>query len=147
MLDLSRYLGRWIEIARLPNWFESGAFATADYSLGPDGIKVVNTSYNEEGAPIASVTGLARQIGPSLLQVRFPGAPWAEYKIEWVSDDYELAIVGNSARSNLWLLSRNRVSVQALDALLSMAHRFGYATDRVQTNRIALTSESRRDGS
>lgn len=138
MLDLSRYLGRWIEIARLPNWFDSGAFATATYSLGPEGIEVVNTSYNEEGAPIASITGLARQIGPSVLQVRFPGAPWTEYKIEWVSDDYDMAIVGNSTRSNLWLLSRNHVSVQVLDALLSMASRFGYPTERVWTNRITL---------
>ena len=141
MLDLSRYVGRWIEIARLPNWFERGAFATADYSLTTDGIQVVNTSFDEQGIAVASITGLARQIGPSTLEVRFPGSPWAEYKVEWVSEDYGLAIVGNSARSSLWILSRSRISRASLEALLSLARRFGYSVDRVQINVPTLVED------
>ena len=141
MLDLSSYVGRWIEIARLPNWFEHGAFATADYSLTTDGIQVVNTSFDEQGIAVASITGLARQIGPSTLEVRFPGSPWAEYKVEWVSEDYGLAIVGNSARSSLWILSRSRISRASLEALLSLARRFGYSVDRVQINVPTLVED------
>jgi|JI10StandDraft_1071094.scaffolds.fasta_scaffold301843_2 apolipoprotein D and lipocalin family protein len=141
MLDLSRYVGRWIEIARLPNWFEHGAFATADYSLTTDGIQVVNTSFDERGQPVSSITGLARQIGPSTLEVRFPGSPWAEYKVEWVSEDYGLAIVGNSARSSLWILSRSRISHASLEALLSLARRFGYSVDRVLINVPTLVED------
>lgn len=141
MLDLSRYVGRWIEIARLPNWFEHGAFATADYSLTTDGIQVVNTSFDERGQPVSSITGLARQIGPSTLEVRLPGSPWAEYKVEWVSEDYGLAIVGNSARSSLWILSRSRISHASLEALLSLARRFGYSVDRVLINVPTLVED------
>ncbi len=138
MLDLSRYVGRWIEIARLPNWFERGAFATADYALTTDGIQVVNTSFDKQGTALVSIIGLARQIGPMTLEVSFPGSPWAEYKVEWVSEDYGLAIVGNSARSSLWILSRSRISRAALGALLSLARRFGYSVDSVQINDSTL---------
>jgi len=33
-VEIDKYLGRWFEIARLPNSFEKGCFCiTADYSL------------------------------------------------------------------------------------------------------------------
>ena len=43
-VDINRYLGRWYEIARYPNWFQENCHAvTADYDLSKDGfIRVVN---------------------------------------------------------------------------------------------------------
>ena len=43
-VDINKYLGRWYEIARYPNWFQKNCYAvTADYELGEDGaIKVIN---------------------------------------------------------------------------------------------------------
>ena len=43
-VDINRYLGRWYEIARYPNWFQENCYAvTADYELSEDGfIRVVN---------------------------------------------------------------------------------------------------------
>jgi len=33
-VDINRYLGRWYEIARYPNWFQENCYAvTADYEL------------------------------------------------------------------------------------------------------------------
>ena len=51
-VDLSRYTGRWFEIARYPNRFERkcDSSAMATYSLRPDGkISVVNTCKTREG--------------------------------------------------------------------------------------------------
>lgn len=46
-VDLSRYLGRWYEIARLPNRFQKGCRGSmADYSLRDDGdLTVVNSCH------------------------------------------------------------------------------------------------------
>jgi lipocalin len=49
-VDLDRYQGKWYEVARLPNRFQSDcAGATAEYGLREDGkISVLNT-YTKEG--------------------------------------------------------------------------------------------------
>jgi len=37
-VDLNRYVGKWYEIARFPNWFQKGVTGcTASYSLGQRG--------------------------------------------------------------------------------------------------------------
>ncbi len=45
-VDLHRYVGRWYEIAKYPNWFEKKCErnAVAEYAIRPDGkISVVNS--------------------------------------------------------------------------------------------------------
>ena len=49
-LDKTKYLGKWYEIYRLPNWFEDGdcVTVTAEYSLRSDGgVSVLNTCHKE----------------------------------------------------------------------------------------------------
>ena len=104
MLDLSRYVGRWIEIARLPNWFEHGAFATADYSLTTDGIQVVNTSFDEKASqrplPVCSSDW------PEHLRSDSPARPGPNTR-RVGQRGHGLAIVGNSVRSSLWIPARS----------------------------------------
>lgn len=137
-IDLQRYLGLWFEVAHYPNWFESGAYATAQYSLQPDGtVQVINTSYDRHNRPIATAIGIAQQRSGDTLGVRFAPAPVeAEYKVEWVDEAYSFAIVGNSAKSQLWILSRQpTVSVAAVGVLLSLCAQLGYDTRKLLVNR------------
>tara|TARA_B100000315_G_scaffold14683_1_gene13394 strand:- start:271 stop:537 length:267 start_codon:yes stop_codon:yes gene_type:complete len=43
-VDINRYLGKWYEIARYPNWFQEDCYVvTADYELTKSGsVKVTN---------------------------------------------------------------------------------------------------------
>ena len=62
-VDLQRYLGRWYEIATIPQHFQKGCVAvTADYSLLKNGdIRVVNTCRQGTlDGKIRSVRGRAR---------------------------------------------------------------------------------------
>jgi apolipoprotein D and lipocalin family protein len=62
-VDLARYLGRWYEIARYPNFFETGCVGvTADYALRDDGrIDVVNTCREDTlDGEIETIEGVAR---------------------------------------------------------------------------------------
>lgn len=129
MIDVARYSGRWYEIAHYPNWFESGEYATADYETLPGNeIMVTNTSYAADGRPIDAAIGRAVVRGPWELGVSFGSPVYAQYKIELVGADvnYGWAIVGNDRKSQLWILSRRRVTARELEGLIGLARSIGY---------------------
>ncbi len=141
-LDLTRYLGRWYEIARFPNRFERGCAAvTADYALMPDGtISVRNTC--REGAvdgPIEVAEGSARVEGPGRLSVNFVRfLPFlrGDYWVLDVTPEYSLAVVGEPGRDYGWVLARApRITQADYDRALSVLTANGY--DVAQIERVA----------
>jgi len=134
-VDIDRYLGRWYEIARLPNGFEKGCEGvTADYSLLPDGkIKVVNSC--RKGAPdgkLKVANGRARiadETTNAKLEVSFFGPFWGDYWILWLPEDYSMSLVGEPSGRYLWILSRTpTISDDVKEAALNRLQRFGYDT-------------------
>ena len=118
-VDLSRYAGRWYEIARLPNSFQEkcAGDVTAQYALlGAGRIKVVNRCRKRDGrmTEAEGVARLADKKGAnSRLKVRFaPGYlsflpfVWGDYQIMELAPDYSYALVGEPGRKYLWILSR-----------------------------------------
>ena len=112
-VDLTRYLGRWYEIARYDAIFERNCeAATADYSLTPDGrIKIINSCRRGSiDGPLKTAQGKAYIVkgsGNAKLRVTFF---WPFYGDYWVldhSEDYRWSIVGEPSRRYLWLLSRD----------------------------------------
>jgi apolipoprotein D and lipocalin family protein len=119
-VDIKRYLGKWYEIARIPNRFEKGLICvTADYSLRKDGkIKVVNSGHKEnDPAKVKTATGKAwlpdKQI-TSRLKVQFFWPFSGDYYIFHLDKDYRYALVGSPDRKYFWLLSRNLVIEDSL---------------------------------
>ena len=112
-LDVNKYLGKWYEIARFPNWFERNCTGvTAEYGLRADGeIDVVNTCRKGDLAGrISRAQGSARIEAPGRLSVTFvPWIPFArgDYWVLYVDPDYSLAVVGNPKGSTGWILARN----------------------------------------
>lgn len=120
-LEVNRYLGRWHELAKYPNWFQRkcAADTSADYSLMADGsLKVLNRCRLQNGE-VDQATGVARQIGDASsakLKVRF--APdwlsflpfvWGNYWVIDLDEKYELVAVSEPKREYLWILSRSTV--------------------------------------
>jgi apolipoprotein D and lipocalin family protein len=138
-LDLSRYLGKWHEIAHLPLFFQRQCQdrITATYSrLGHDQIQVLNTCRTKDGV-IDAAEGVARprrEGGPGALEVRFaPGwlswLPWvwADYWVVEIDPDYQWAVVGSPSCKYLWVLSRSPSMRQAqFDAIRDRAAARGY---------------------
>jgi apolipoprotein D and lipocalin family protein len=118
-VDLSRYAGKWYEIARLPNRFQEkcAGEVTANYSQLEGGqLKVVNECRQKDGQ-ITRAEGRARladEGGPnSKLEVRFAPAwlgwlpmVWGDYWIIDLAPDYSFSVVGAPDRKYLWILSR-----------------------------------------
>jgi apolipoprotein D and lipocalin family protein len=107
--DLTRYVGVWHEIARLPAWFEKNLDSvTATYSLRSDGkVRVVNEG--SRGGKHSRSVGRAKFAGRSdvgALRVSFFGPFFGDYKIiDLDSAHYAWALVA-SDRKFLWILSR-----------------------------------------
>lgn len=135
-VDLDRYMGRWYEIARLPNRFQddcSGA-VTATYAKQPDGkLNVVNACRKADGSTM-SAAGAARRVGDAKLKVRFAPAwlswlpmVWGDYWVIDLADDYSWAVVGEPGREYFWILSRRpEMEEVVFQGIVERAEKQGY---------------------
>lgn len=116
-VDIERYMGRWYEIAALPNFFQRHCVrdTTADYRLRGDGlIDVVNRCEKGDGT-LDEARGIARTADPETnakLEVSFVrvfGMPvfWGDYWIIGLGADYDYALVGTPSRRWGWILARD----------------------------------------
>lgn len=111
-VELSRYLGRWYEIASVPQSFQRGCTATqANYALMKDGeIEVVNRCHKDAlDGPEDVATGRARVVDTTTnakLEVSFFRPFWGPYWVIQLGENYEYAVVGHPGRDSLWILSR-----------------------------------------
>ena len=117
-LDVPRYMGKWFEIARYPNWFQKKCVSdsSAEYSIRPDGrVQVVNRCRQGNGE-MKEAVGIARQIGGSnsaKLKVSFVHpwlsfipAVWGDYWLIDLDSQYQLVAVSEPSRNYLWILAR-----------------------------------------
>ena len=117
-VDLGRYEGQWFEVARFENRFQRQCVGDvrATYTRRPDGrIDVFNTCRTKNGST-TSALGEARVVDSATnakLKVRF--APswlsflpmvWGDYWVIGLDSSYGWAVVGDSSREYLWILSR-----------------------------------------
>lgn len=144
-LDVPRYMGKWYEVAKFPNWFQRKCVGEthAQYSLLDDGrVEVVNRCRLESGE-MNEALGVARQVGPAdspRLEVRFAPvwlsfipAVWGDYWVIDLDPDYSLVAVSEPSREYLWVLSRTPgVDAQRYQALLARLAAKGFDLTRLE---------------
>jgi apolipoprotein D and lipocalin family protein len=140
-VDLSRYIGIWYEIAKIPNRFQKKCArdTTAEYRQRQDGlIDVINRCVDKNGKLIEA-KGIAKIAEPktnSKLKVsfvRFLGIQlfWGDYWIIGLEKDYQYAVVGDPDRKYGWILSRNnRLTDQEWTEIRNILKTQGYDPDR-----------------
>ena len=116
-VDLSRYVGRWYEIAAIPQWFQKKCVGQvqAEYSNAEDTlIKVLNTCMQADGS-VSTAEGRAKVEDPvshAKLKVTFVKiVNWiftfgGDYWVIDLAQDYHYAVVGHPTRDYGWILSR-----------------------------------------
>lgn len=133
--ELDKYLGKWYEIARFDHSFEQGLHGvTANYTLLKKGkIKVTNAGYkNGIRREANGKAKVAKSIYNGHLKVSFFLFFYADYFVLELDDDYQWAIVGSSADSYLWILSRKPAINDALyNELVEKAKKRGYDTSKL----------------
>lgn len=138
-VDLSRYAGRWYEIASYPAWFQRrcAGGTTADYTPQADGsIRVVNRCRERSGRTVETV-GRATVVPGSAnakLRVSF-GVPFVtgDYWIIGLDRNYRWAFVGHPSRQYLWILARDpQLPPATLRQIKELAAALGYDPARLR---------------
>ena len=138
-IDLDRYLGTWVEIASIPQFFQRKCVrdTKATYSAAENAlIKVENVCTRDDGTR-EKAEGRARRVdpeSPAKLEVTFMEL-FGEYRF-WVSGgywvvaldaNYEWAVVGHPSRRFGWVLARDRrLSPVALAEIIGRIKSQGY---------------------
>jgi len=137
-VDLSRYLGKWYEIARLDHSFERGLNqVTAEYSMREDGgIKVVNRGYKAEKSEWKQSEGKAYFVekpDQGYLKVSFFGPFYGSYIVfDLDQDNYSYSMISGPNKSYLWLLSRTPTMDEATkQRLVGKAQALGFDTSKL----------------
>jgi apolipoprotein D and lipocalin family protein len=137
-VDLTKYVGKWHEIARLPMWFQRNCASdtTATYTLRPDGrIDVLNQCRKADGSMI-SAKGTARVADPNgpntKLKVSFFWPFSGDYWIVDLDPQYRWAVVGEPGRKNLWILAREpRMDDALYREIVERAARKGFPVEKL----------------
>lgn len=140
-LDLTRYLGHWYEIGRLPLRFEDddASDVTAEYSLRDDGtVEVDNRCLDAKKEPTRAIgQAVPDEEHAGRLRVSFlpEGLRWipftrADYWVLKIDAEYRYALVGTPDHKYLWLLAREHEIDEAVAGeYLAEARRQGFELD------------------
>ena len=135
-LDLTRYQGKWYEIARLPNSFERNlTLVTATYTVQANGkVEVLNQGY-KSGLKRKSIKGKAwvpSKDFPGRLKVRFFWPFSGDYYVIALDEDYQYALVGSPSRKFLWLLAREpKISREVYDRYVQIAREHDFRVEEL----------------
>lgn len=135
-LDVSRYMGRWYEIARFENRFERGmTHVQATYTLQSDGkISVLNEGLKD--GVLKKAHGKGKQPdpdnNPGKLKVAFFWRFYSDYYIFELDENYQYALVGSSSDKYLWILSRSKeLSDTVREYLIGKIKERGFDTSKL----------------
>lgn len=142
-LDYLRYEGRYYEIARLPTFRERNCAADTVMTFlrrVEGNVSIVYQCFEADRSWIMDIGLLDTSHGdgyPGELYVRpdlIGWAPWqwGTYLLIELAGDYSYAIVGNPAKSQLWILSRTRqMPEETYKRLVARAAERGYDTSQL----------------
>ncbi len=144
-VDLSRYVGKWYEIAKYPNRFQKQCVAntTATYAMKAGGrLEVVNECVKKDGTGERAVgeAKIADKKTNAKLKVRFaPGAlsflpfVWGNYWIIDLDKDYGYVAIGEPKREYFWILARKPVLDDAVyQDIVRRAEAMGFSPARIE---------------
>jgi apolipoprotein D and lipocalin family protein len=138
-IELSKMIGRWYEVARLPNKTQRGCQGgTSDWARSGEGFAVVQTCHRGSlDAPPTEWKARARVLDPrtnaKFKMSFFGGMLSQEY---WVIDhrpDQGWLILGTPGGNYLWLMSQRPILSQAVRAeAIARVKQLGYDVGRLE---------------
>jgi apolipoprotein D and lipocalin family protein len=137
-VDLARFMGDWYVIAAIPTVFERDAHRPMDsYRLDADGTIATTFRFNAGAfdGPARSYASRGFVIAGSGNAVWGQQYVWpfrADYRIAWLSADYQQVVVAREKRDHVWIMARTPTLARAdYDRLVAFAVAQGYDASRL----------------
>jgi apolipoprotein D and lipocalin family protein len=138
-VDLKRFMGDWYVIASIPTFIETDAYnAVESYKLAEDGTIETTFRFNKGGfkGPVKTYTPrgfVEDKQSNAVWGMQFIWPFKAEYRIIYLSDDYEQTIIGRSKRDYVWIMAR-RPSIPEEDykRLVTFLEEQGYGSEKIR---------------
>lgn len=118
-VDLERFMGDWYVIASIPTFIEKDAYnAIETYKLNEDGTIATTFTFNKGGFD----GPLKRYTPTGYVQDSTSKATWgmqfiwpikAEYLVIYLSDAYDLTVIGRNKRDYVWIMARTPTIAQS----------------------------------
>lgn len=136
-VDLSRFQGKWYEVAKLPRLTQANCTGTtAFYTLREGGLDLTSECHLDTlGGALRSMTARAVVAdGGDAAKLSLQVAGFSgDYWILEVGGHYEYAVVGVPSRESLWILSRTPTLEQkTVDSLVASAQAKKFDTSRLE---------------
>jgi apolipoprotein D and lipocalin family protein len=136
--NLTRYLGKWYEIARLDHSFERGlSNVSAEYSLRDDGgVNVLNRGFDDRKGEWKEATGRAYFAGNENLgrfSVSFFRPFYGGYNIFVLDrEGYAYSVICGNSKSYLWILARTKtLDKERIESLVAVAREKGFDVENL----------------
>lgn len=147
-VSIPKYMGTWYAQGVYPTQFAKDcAGQKARYNLRPDGkVDVLNTCIKK--GKDTTISGTARSVSENNKNLKVSFFPFIEgdYKIEYLSSDYNYVVVGHPDKTYLWIMSRDKtISKKKYEELLEIAKDKGYNLDKVEKT-IVLNAKGTKTG-
>jgi apolipoprotein D and lipocalin family protein len=146
-VDLKRFMGDWYVIASIPTFIETDAYnAVESYQLAEDG--TIETTFRFRKGGFDGPEKIYKPRG--FIEDRQSNAVWgmqfvwpfkAEYRIIYLSNDYERTIIGRTKRDYVWIMARQpSISEEDYRRLVKFIEEQGYESGKLRRVPHAPTS-------
>ena len=111
-VDLTRFMGDWYVIAAIPTFLEKNAYnAIESYQLNADGTVATTFTFNKGGfdgnLKTYHPTGfVVEDTGNAVWRMQFVWPFKAEYRVIYLTEDYQQTVIGRSKRDYVWIMAR-----------------------------------------
>ena len=138
-VDLSKYMGKWYEIASYPKGFQKNCYGTtAEYIMTDhDYITVINRckkgSLQGKEITVKGKATAVKESNNAKLKVKFFLIFSGKYWIIDLANDYSYAVVSEPKRKSLWILSRTpKMNQDTYSQILSKIKSKGFDLDKLK---------------
>ncbi len=138
-VDLTKYAGKWYEIASFPQRFQKGCnCTTADYTTTDKGYIIVENRCNKDSVNgkqsyIKGKAFVEKNTGNAKLKVQFFWPFKGKYWIIDLADDYSYSVVSHPNKKYLWILSRTpKMNEIAYQQIINRLKEKGFDTTKLQ---------------
>ena len=138
-VDIPRFMGDWFVIANIPTFLEKGAHNAKDsYRLAPDGTIATVYSHNVDGftGPRKTYASTGYVLDKKTNAVWGQQYIWpikADYRISYLSSDYQHVVVTRDKRDYVWIMSRTpTISEAEYQRMVDVVGREGYDVSKLQ---------------